>query len=90
MKFLAGLLVFILIVAGLVLYIKPEYRDELNRLSDQALPAAVTQTQAYRWQDKNGQWQLSDRPPPAGTEYEIVQYHKDTNVIPSENLTGKK
>lgn len=90
MKKAFSLLILIVLVATAVLYFKPEYRNTLDRFSDKALPTAITHNKAYRWQDRNGQWQLSDSPPADGTQYEIVEYHKDTNVIPSDKLTGKK
>ena len=71
-------------------YQDPDFRAYFNRHTDAIMPDAVTQMEAYRWKDKNGQWQLSDKPPADGTKYEVVKYHKDTNVIPTEQLTGKK
>jgi hypothetical protein len=82
-------LTILLIAGGVYLYNTPEYRVWLERKSDQMLPDAVTHHKMYRWRDAKGQWQLSDKPPADGTKYEIVEYHKDTNVIPSERLTGK-
>jgi hypothetical protein len=89
MKKLGFIAIFVIIVAGVIIYLTPEYRAWFERQSEQILPENVTHTKAYRWRDKNGQWQLSDKPPAAGIDYEIVEYHKDTNVIPSEKLTGK-
>lgn len=79
----------ILSIAGYIIYQKPEYRAWFERQSDQILPDNVTHTKAYRWRDNSGQWQLSDKPPAAGIDFEVVEYHKDTNVIPSDKLTGK-
>jgi hypothetical protein len=39
-------------------------------------------TTVYRWQDESGQWHVSDRPPPAGTEYRVEEYDRDVNVLP--------
>ena len=89
MKTPVFIIAVILAVAGIVIYQNPEYRAWFERQSDEVLPDAVTHNKAYRWRDRNGQWQLSDKPPPAGTDYEVVEYHKNTNVIPSEKLTGK-
>jgi len=65
-------------------------RTYFQKYIDTTLPTAVTKMKAYRWQDQNGQWHLSDKPPTDGIHYEIVEYHKNTNIIPTENLTGKK
>jgi hypothetical protein len=80
----------VLIVAGFVIYQDPQLRAYFTRTTEQVLPSAVTEQTLYRWRDKHGQWQLSDKPPPAGVDYETVQYPANTNVIPSERLTGKK
>ena len=82
-------IVVLLIAAGAYVYQDPEFRAWFERQSEQILPEAVTHNKAYRWQDKNGQWQLSDKPPADGIEYEVVEYHKDANIIPAEKLTGK-
>ncbi|MGD8782856.1 MAG: DUF4124 domain-containing protein [Thioalkalispiraceae bacterium] len=89
MKKLLFFLVIIVVAGGLFIYLNPEYRAWFERQSDQLLPDEVTHSKAYRWRDRNGQWQLSDKPPAEGIDYEMVEYHKDTNVIPSEKLTGK-
>ena len=39
-------------------------------------------TTIYKWQDASGAWQVSDRPPPAGTEYQVEKYTRDMNVLP--------
>jgi len=87
-KFLL-LFVVALIAGGIYVYKTPAYRAWFERQSDEILPTTVTHNKVYRWKDQNGQWQLSDSPPQNGIEYEEVEYHKDTNVIPSEELTGK-
>jgi hypothetical protein len=39
-------------------------------------------TTVYKWQDASGAWQVSDQPPPPGTEYQVEKYTHDTNVLP--------
>ena len=39
-------------------------------------------TTFYKWQDASGNWQVSDQPPPPGTEYQIERYSQDANVLP--------
>lgn len=80
----------VVVGGGYALYQNPETRAYLDRESDKILPQSVTHTTVYRWQDKKGQWQVSNTPPPAGIKYETNTYRKDTNIIPSERLTGKK
>ena len=78
-----------LIAAGIYIYNTPENRAWFERKADQMLPDSVTHNKMYRWKDAKGQWQLSDTPPANGIKYEVLEYHRETNVIPSEKLTGK-
>ncbi len=62
-------------------YFNPQQRP--SWVSD-ALPVAPSaEVRLYRWQNDQGQWQITDRPPPPGTEFEIVSYRDDTNVMPA-------
>ena len=88
-KWLLGLVIVSLCGAAF-LYFNPHYLHVLERHSQDLLPDTLTHSRAYRWRDAHGQWQLSDQPPPKGIKYEVVEYNKNTNVIPSEQLTGKK
>ena len=54
----------------------------LELLRGTPLELAAPVTQAYKWRDADGNWQISDRQPPAGTEYEVIQVSTDTNVLP--------
>jgi hypothetical protein len=39
------------------------------------LPSRETGTlQVYKWRDESGAWNITDRPPPPGTEYESLDY----------------
>ena len=40
-------------------------------------------TRVYKWRDANGTVHITDEPPPAGTEYEKLEYQNDANVVPS-------
>ena len=88
-KFLLLSLV-VLVIAGYTAYQNPSVRAWFERQTQQVLPASATEQTLYRWRDQHGQWQVSDRPPAAGTKYEIVRYPTNANVIPAERLTGKK
>lgn len=90
MKKLISIIIVLLGIAAYFVYQDPELRARFERHTEQLLPEQATHTIMYRWKDAQGQWQVSDSPPPAGTQYETVRYHKDTNLIPAERLTGKK
>ncbi len=38
---------------------------------------------SYRWRGDNGEWQLSNTPPPAGIPYETLEVDPDANLLPA-------
>ncbi len=36
----------------------------------------------YQWRDASGAWQVTDRPPPEGTPFEVKRYDLDANILP--------
>ena len=77
----------IVLIAGALLYTNPDWRAYLLRTGDNVMNEVKTTT-LYKWQDADGQWQVSSEKPPPGTEFEILKYQRDTNVMPKEALTG--
>jgi hypothetical protein len=74
------LLIFLLLAAGVYLYLNPEMKSQLlNSTSDLGKPATV---HAYQWRNAQGEWQITDTLPPAGVEYEHLQHRADENVLP--------
>lgn len=39
-------------------------------------------TPVYQWRDAQGNWQVTDEPPPQGISYELKRYDLDTNILP--------
>lgn len=78
----------ILAIAGAYLYLNPEKWKKW--VKGTPLEPAPTVTQMYKWKDADGQWQISDRPPDAGIQYEVLKYSSDTNVMPSLQQEQKK
>jgi hypothetical protein len=79
------LLVVLLLVAGLILYLRPEYRDRLQDLpSDIGLSRITPKKTArlFKWRDASGNWQITDQLPPEGVDYEKLEYSEDVNVLP--------
>lgn len=74
------IILLILAAAGGYLYLHPEVWQKW--VKDTPLEPPPTVTHLYKWRDDNGQWQVTDRPPPPGIEYEKLIYHSDTNVMP--------
>jgi hypothetical protein len=79
------LLIVLLLVAVLVVYLKPEYRNRFQDLSsDIGLSRIAPKKTArlFKWRDARGDWQVTDRPPPDGIDYERLEYREDVNVLP--------
>jgi len=79
------LLIVLVLLAGAVLYFKPEYRQRLQGLSsDAGLSSMVPKktTRLYKWRDTAGHWQVTDQPPSPGIRYETLEYREDVNVLP--------
>jgi hypothetical protein len=57
-----------------------------ERLPDWAARTGLGQqmqtTRVYQWRNANGEWQVSDRPPPDGVEFTVQSYRSDDNVLP--------
>ena len=79
------LLIVLLLTVGIVLYLKPGYRDRIQDLSsDIGMPRVTPKKTArlYKWRDARGNWQITDQLPPEGIEYEKLEYREDVNVLP--------
>jgi len=70
----------ILAVAGGYLYMHPAVWQKWVKGTPLEPPPATTHV--YKWQGANGQWQITDTPPPAGTKFEQLDYRSDTNIMP--------
>jgi hypothetical protein len=87
LKFLL-IILLILAAAGSYLYLHPElWRPWVQGTPLEPLTA---ETRLYKWLDTNGQWQVSDTPPPPGIKYEVLQYRSDVNVIPAISVEDEK
>ena len=89
MKKILVIVLGLLIGGGVYIYLDPELMQQTEQQMDRLTGQEQTQT-LYRWQDADGQWQVSDQPPPAGISYETRYYDPQTNVIPSKSITGQK
>ncbi len=79
------LLLIVLLLAGLFLYLNPEYKTRLMELASDAgstLSPAGKTTRLYKWRDAEGTWQITDQPPPVDIDYETLDFHQDANVLP--------
>jgi Domain of unknown function (DUF4124) len=79
------LLIVLLLVAGLVLYLRPEYQDRIQDLSSDIGLSRLTPKKTahlFKWRDARGNWQITDQLPPEGVDYEKLEYREDVNVLP--------
>ena len=86
------IIAIVLVVAVVIFYQSPYFNRVLSSSSQQNIKQTLDSVNpkmsrpVYKWQDKKGQWHMTDSPPADGTKYETLRYHKDTNVIPAERL----
>jgi hypothetical protein len=81
-KTLLYLLVLTLLALGLYAWFNPDFLRQVEQTGRELSGAGPNTTTFYKWQDAAGEWQLSDRPPPAGVDYETVEVHREQNVLP--------
>jgi len=98
MKKILLISVIILVFASVILYQSPALRHKLStlmpdsvnhKIQDFTPDKLLNKTKPlYKWKNKQGEWIVSDTPPTDGTKYETFQYDRDSNVIPSKQITG--
>ena len=66
--------------AGVYLYLHPDKAGEW--LQGTPLAPEPEITRVYQWRDAQGNWRITDEPPPAGIDYELKEYRADVNVLP--------
>ena len=63
-----------------------QQRIEQLELADKAAKAPARgrtdNPPLYKWKDEQGQWHITDQPPPNGLPFEKVQVNPDVNVLP--------
>jgi len=81
-KGLAWLLVLLLALGAGATYFAL-YPEELPEWAVKTpIGRELQSTTVYKWRDTSGAWQVSDRPPPQGVDYEVERYARDANVLP--------
>lgn len=81
MKVFLFILLVAAIVGGYYLYENPRVVEPL--IEGTPLEETIGKTKLYKWRDAGGTWQVSDKPPAGGIDYEVVEYRHDANIIPS-------
>jgi len=82
MKSLIIIAVVILAAAGVYYYLNPDDAADIPVVG-KIVNAPPDKTQVYKWQDADGKWHYTTERPPEGTQFELVEYARDTNVVPA-------
>jgi hypothetical protein len=83
-KLLFGFLA-LAVAAGAFVYERPQ---ESQRLMGELpfVPKPALSKPLYQWKDARGEWQVTDRPPPGRTSFQVKRYGLDTNILPVSQL----
>ena len=81
MKLVVALLVLAGAGTAYLHLVDPELGREL--LGNTPIAPTPSVTKAYKWRDAQGNWQLTDQPPPEGTPFETLETSSDANIVPS-------
>jgi Domain of unknown function (DUF4124) len=79
------LLLILVLVAGFIAYLNPEYKSRIQDLSSAVGLSALAPKKTarlFKWRDARGNWQITDQLPPEGIDYEMLEYREDVNVLP--------
>jgi len=81
MKNVLRFLLMFAIVVALVLWWSPDLRRQASALlHDTGL--GTTSVTMYKWQNNQGVWQYTQKPPPEGVSFEEIEARSDVNVLP--------
>ena len=75
-------LVFLLIIAAAVGYFfNPGFKRFVDNQLSYNIGSKSHVSYGYKWQDKSGNWQLTQEPPSDGTLYQKIEVRDDWNVM---------
>jgi len=75
------LMVLLAVAAAVFLYFIPDHGRQLGERLHRP-EFTHTTDHLYQWRNAQGEWQVTDTPPPAGIEYQQRDYRDDVNVLP--------
>ena len=79
--------IIILAIVGIAGY--AWYDKDFRNIILQKSGVKPVKSKVYKWQDKDGQWHITNQPPPPGTPYTEQEYLHNTNVIPATPQENK-
>lgn len=80
MKKLLLVLVLGAVAAGVYFYMHPKQTQDL--LEGTPLESDSGSVRVYKWQDAQGNWQVTELPPPQGIAYELKEYEPEVIQLP--------
>lgn len=88
MKKFIFVLAAVLLGAALYIWQEPQLKKKvLHQAEDVITPATTT---VYKWKDKDGNPVISNSPPTGDIPYETIKYHRDANVMPTDEKQERK
>lgn len=84
-------LIILAILATIAYYVyqDPALNKKLMSKVNQVAPELNNST-LYKWQNKQGEWQVTDRPPAQGIPYTTISSNDQVNVMPTPQASKKK
>lgn len=89
MKLKYFILLAICFIAALYIYQDENLQKRLMGKVHQVAPEFNKST-LYKWQNSNGEWQVTDKPPSIGITYTTITSQDQINVMPSPSSKKKK
>ena len=80
MKKLLSVLVLCAVGAGVYFYLHPKQTQDL--LEGTPLESDGGSIRVYKWQNAQGDWQVTDGPPPQGVAYELKEFRPEIVQLP--------
>lgn len=83
------ILLAIITTAALYVYLDESVQKELLAKVHQVTPE-LNKSTLYKWQNSNGEWQITDKPPRKGVTFTTITSQDQVNVVPSPLNQNKK
>jgi len=81
MKGFMSLIFLLIVAAGAGYYFEPKFKKMVDEQVFYKYGAKSHVSYGYKWQDKDGAWQLTQQPPTDGTPFEKIKVRDDWNVM---------
>lgn len=89
MKLRYLIILTILATVAYYVYQDPVLNKKLMSKVNQVAPELNTST-LYKWKNKQGEWQVTDKPPAKGIPFTTVNTNDQVNVMPTQPDKKKK